>query len=373
MAAGFGMMANRSPYFGEALGEAGLAGLGAYQGTKKTEEGERRELVKEKLTRDELDAKVKRLNAAQKHSDRVITETERANAAREEHQKALLEQHGKMTPYQQQEIDLKRAAQDPEQVRKLAEAKRLPGIADEDLALMAESYRKGNTGVIQQIGRGTQGPDNLNRFWHHVSEQLRNEGATGSDLAAAKANFTAQSAAARSSAVRESQIATSVEEAKNTFPMALQRSAEVPRSSFVPWNRAVQMVQAGTSSPELARFVTANQAVITAYGQAMSRTGTNSVHAQQHAEMLLSTATSPEAYRAVIEQMGQEMEAAKIAPETVNRAILSHISGRPAEPVKPGVPVGGAPSGGGTPIRVRQNGHIFQKQPGGNYIDMGPG
>src|SRR5260221_8584959 len=60
----------------------------------------------------------------------------------------------------------------------------------------------------------------------------------------------------------------------------------------------------------------------------MSRTGVNTVHAKESGEQLLSTATSPESYRAVIGQMELEMEAAKSAPNRVREQILSRISGK---------------------------------------------
>jgi hypothetical protein len=60
-------MANRSPFLGQALGEAGLAGLSAYQGT-------RREQVKEKLEQDKAQrqiAKIKREEARQDQLDKM--------------------------------------------------------------------------------------------------------------------------------------------------------------------------------------------------------------------------------------------------------------------------------------------------------------
>ncbi len=327
ISAGFGMMASRSPFLGNAIGEGGLAGVQAYQAqeTVKREEAAKQRQFGQGDRRIDLDAK--RLDqAAKQAADHLRMQTEQLAETK----------RGRTEPTGYRMVDGKLEAipggpADPSVVRSQAEAKRLPGMGDDALSEMVRSYRAGNTGVLTGVGRGTQGADNLNRFWNIMAAQLKEEGGTGKDLAAAKANFTAQSAAARSAAVREANVASAVEEAKQTFPLALQRSTEVPRGNWVPWTKAVQMVQQGTSSVPLARFVTANQAVITAYSQAMSRTGVNTVHAQQHAENLLSTATSPEAYSAVIGQMQQEMDAALVAPEIVKNRILSGISGRERE------------------------------------------
>ena len=164
------------------------------------------------------------------------------------------------------------------------------------------------------------------------------EGGTGGDLAAARANFNAQMGAAKSQAVREANVAANISEAQRTFPLAIEASDHLPRSQFVPWNRVVQMVQSGTSSPELAQFHTAVQGVITAYSQAMARAGVATVDGRHAAETLLNTAQGPEAFKAVLGQMSKEMQAARAAPEEVRNEILSRISGRPMATA----PAGGA-------------------------------
>lgn len=203
---------------------------------------------------------------------------------------------------------------------------------------MADQYLAGDKSVFQNLGRGQQAADNIVALRGHVAQKLADQGKGGADQAAALANFQAQSGAALTSARREANVASSVEEAKQTFPLALEASAAVPRTQWVPINRMMQMWREQTSSPEQSRFAVANQGVITAYSQAMSRTGTNSVNAQQHAEALLSKVTGPEAYAGAIHQMELEMHAALSAPEVVRRGILNRISGRPGEgppPVNP--------------------------------------
>jgi hypothetical protein len=76
----------------------------------------------------------------------------------------------------------------------------------------------------------------------------------------------------------------------------------------MPVNRLQQAIRTGTSSPEQARFGVANAALITAYAQTMSRTGVNTVTAQNRASEVLNTASSPEAYRAAVGQLKTEMK-----------------------------------------------------------------
>jgi hypothetical protein len=367
MAAGFGMMASRSPFLGTAIGEGGLAGMGAYSGQLQQEQKQAAEKVTQAQAQRRIDLEADRLSQA--------AETSRKHLALQTQQLAET-QHQHRVPAGYREGDegalepIPGGPQDPAVVRAQAQAKRLPGMEDDALHFMVQSYRAGNTGVLQGVGRGVQGPDNLNRFWNMLATDIKSEGGTGADLAAAKANFTAQSAAAKSAAVRESQVQSAIEEAKNTFPLALQRSAEVPRTQWVPINNVLEAVRKGTSSPEMARFKAANEAVITAYSQAMSRTGANSVHAQERADSQLKTAMSPEAYEAVIGQLQQEMDAAVKAPETVRKAILNRIGigwkGEGAAPAPAGGTSATATPAAAAPYRVRQNGHTYERQPDGS-------
>lgn len=215
-----------------------------------------------------------------------------------------------------------------DQIRAEAEAKRLPAMADEDLRPMIDTYKAGNTsGVLTSISRGAQGAANVQRFWHLLAEDLVKEGASGKDLAAAKANFMAQSAGARTAAVREANIDTAVNEAKGTFPEVLRTSAALPRSDWTPVNAALEFYRQKSGSPEQRQFGAAIQAAVTAYSQAMSRTGANSVYAQQHAAEILSHTDGPEALKASIDQLNTEMAIAKAAPEETRQGILNRILG----------------------------------------------
>jgi hypothetical protein len=308
-AAGLGMMASKSPFVGTAIGEGGLQGMKVLE--------------------------AQRANAEKARQQQFANETERLP-------------YSQMTAYQKALVEAKGE-------------KSTSGLFDDaTVDMMADQYLAGDKSIFANLGRGAQGPENIAKLRTAIARKIAVAGGTGRDQAAAVANFGAQAQAAKTAAVRSANIDIAVEEARNTFPIALEASAAVPRTQWVPFNRMVQAVQAGTSSPQLARFVTANQAVITAYGQAMSRTGTNTVHAQESAERLLSTVTSPESYRAVIAQLEAEMQAAKSAPDAVRKEILSRISGRHD--------AGAAPAGARSkPPVVYQNGNEYRLQPDGSY------
>lgn len=352
ISAGLSMMASRSPYLAEAIGEGGLQGLQTYGAQKKTEHDQA-------LEQRKLDTELARMKEAADHAQAQLKETSRHNLATEN----KLPENYEMDPDGNGYHFIKGSPADPAVIQSQASAKRLPGMSDEALGTMADAYMVGNTAVIAQLSRGTAGPDNLNRFWNTVEQRLKEQGLSGRDLAAAKANFGAQSAAAITAARREANVSASVEEAKLTFPLALEASQAVPRTEFVPWNELVQKVQKGTSSPALAKFYTATQGVITAYAQAMARTGVATVDGRHAAEALLRTADGPEAYAAVIGQMTREMKAAETAPEIVRKNVLSRISGRPATETTaaPAAPAPAAASGAAAipPPDQREVGKVY--------------
>jgi hypothetical protein len=283
------------------VGAGGLAGLSYLQQQKAAQQKQ-----------ETIDMSARRLDLEQKHYEDQFT---------------------RMTPYQKGELGVKQ--------QEIDYKKQLLGqgtMSDEAVGLAVDRIRAGDPKALTNLGRGAQSGINLTRIQNRLAERAQAEGWTGAQLASAQANYASQAAAARAQAVRAGNIEQAVEEAKNTFPLALAASDAVPRGNWVPFNQLHQMAQRAGSNSPLARFETANQAVITAYGQAMSRTGVNTVHAQQAAEKLLSTATSPEAYRTVISQLELEMEAAKSAPDTVRQRILDRIGQGATNPTASSTP-----------------------------------
>lgn len=323
IAAGLGIMSSRSPFLGEAIGQGGLQGLETYSGIKKQE-------ADQQLSQQKLDMEVKKMSQAAEQSAKDLALRTSGQAETIRHNKETEDK----APVGMQYDDKNNLVPIPgytDALKAQTEAKRTTGglLDDDTINEMAEQALAGDRTIYQNLGRGAQGAENIVRLRQAVALKVKKKGGSGADQAAAVANFNAQTAAARSAAVREANVASSVEEAKSTFPLALEASTAVPRTDFVPWNRLVQKVQTGTSSPELARFYTATQGVITAYSQAMARTGVSTVDGRHAAEALLDTAQSPEAYAAVIDQMRKEMEVAEQAPNTVRQNILARISGRP--------------------------------------------
>jgi hypothetical protein len=211
----------------------------------------------------------------------------------------------------------------------------------EDLKFLAEQARAGDTSVYQNLGRGAQGAKNIIALRREVMRQTREEGGTGADVAAANVGFGGEKAAARTAGTKATNVELAAAEAQKTFPLVLQASAALPRTEFVPANRAIQAAQTNTGDPRVIALGTAINTSVNAYARAISPSGTPTVHDKEHARELLSTANTPEQLKAVLGMMEKEMSAARQAPKEVMSAQKARISGRPGETA----PTGGIPSG----------------------------
>jgi hypothetical protein len=92
----------------------------------------------------------------------------------------------------------------------------------------------------------------------------------------------------------------------------------------------VQAVQKGSSSPELASFVAATNSLVNSYVRAVSPSGVPTDSMREHAYSMLNAAQGPEAYKAVIETMKQEMGAALSAPSQVKKELRHKADGETA-------------------------------------------
>ena len=199
------------------------------------------------------------------------------------------------------------------------------------LGMMAKQYLRGDKSVLQNLGRGAQGAANLVALRKAITTEAKAQGLGGEDIAARMADFQGQTAGLRTANTISARIENAAAEAAQLAPLALSASEKVVRSGFLPFGRAQVMFNNQTNDPALNEFATANIGLATAYAGAMARGGKATVSDNEHARELLSTAKSHEAYKAIVNQMLQEIAAAQRAPKQVRDGLRGEVSGKGGE------------------------------------------
>lgn len=208
-------------------------------------------------------------------------------------------------------------------------------LDDQTVQDMADQYLAGDRTVLTNLGRGAQGAANVVKLREAISNRARS---AGIDPKGIVQNFNEQAGALagqRAVGTRAANISLAANEANNMIPIALDASDKLPRTQYMPWNQMVQAVQKGTSSPELASFVAATNSLVNSYVRAVSPNGVPTDAMREHAYSMLNSAQGPEAYKAVIGTMKQEMQAALHAPEQVKQELRGNApqSGTKPDPL----------------------------------------
>ncbi|MFC6309463.1 hypothetical protein E2553_00315 [Paraburkholderia dipogonis] len=235
------------------------------------------------------------------------------------------------------------------QIRRESLNSRLQGdpnaaLDKDDLSFMAQQYMAGDRTVLQNLGRGAQGSKNLVALRNEVRKQAQEQGLTGRDLAASVAEFEGVKSGERALGTRTAQAGMAVNEASQFADIAQEASKAVPRSQFVPANKALNAYQTNTGDPKIVAFGAATNSLINAYARAVSPSGTPTVSDKEHAREMLNTAQTPEQYASVVSMMKREMAAAQQSPGQVRSEFREAVT-RKAPMANPPPPAGGLPNG----------------------------
>lgn len=206
-------------------------------------------------------------------------------------------------------------------------------------------------GFIEQYGTGTPRSAPAMALKQFIQERVNATGhpPSSAEITQFAATFTGDVAALRAAGGRAGQIEVSAKEAAGTFRLAREASDNLPRGTFVPITRLVQMGQQATSNPAYRRFMAANESAVTAYGATMSRNGVNTVAAQERAHSVLDTADSQQAYNAGLDQLQQEVDVVEQAPAQARDSLIKGFFGAGGAPSPASGPPGGSqPAASGT-------------------------
>lgn len=304
LTAGLSMLASRSPNLGNAIGEGGLAGFGAYGSA---EEHDRK--VASEAQKLSTEAKKAANDLAQKTS--TINETSRHNKAIEANSAKDKVPAG----YEQSKDGLRAlpgGPADPEQISKLAKAKQGSGLTDTAKDIKARQMISGDMSWATNLGRGAQAGKTLEDVSNHAAQILTDEGGMSTTEAAShmskklqefRASGIYKNAEARTAAGREANLNLILNATEAAIPAALDASKAVARTGWVPINKIIQKGEVIASNPELKRFGMANLQLAEHWARAMNPLGVMRESDRDMALNYLNTADSQPTYAAAVDQL----------------------------------------------------------------------
>jgi hypothetical protein len=201
---------------------------------------------------------------------------------------------------------------DPSVIATQAEAKTGGGMGDGAVELAARRLKEGDLSALTNIGRGAQASHDLGRIQNRMADILvKEDGLSMTDAAkkvstavqAFKASQVGQSAEARTGATREANLNLILKATDAAIPAALEASEKVARTGWVPLNKIIQKGQIVISDPDLMKLGMANLQLAEHWARAMNPTGVMRESDRDKALEFLSTATSKETYKALVEQL----------------------------------------------------------------------
>lgn len=153
------------------------------------------------------------------------------------------------------------------------------------------------------------------------------------NVASGQIDFGAAKKETQVAAGQAGRVSIATNELKTFAPLVLQASAAVPRGSFVPINKLLQMGESSISDPNLRQLKISITSLMNAYDVLAGRGGTD-VAKREEAHKLLTSADSPEALNAAIAMFQKEAQAAGDAAAQAMRYRKPGESEKPAAPVE---------------------------------------
>lgn len=335
--AGLAMMATRHGGPGSFLssaGEAGMAGVGAYNATQQAQLDQAEKARKEGFEREKFERPYSEMTAAQRATDRRTKESqdrpynEMTAAQKAADQRAKEAAEREKVPFGWKVNDdgtitrTKGGPQDPEVIREQNEAKQSGGISDAAVEVMARQGASGDQSWAKNIGRGAQSAKTIERVRNRMAGILIDEnGKTPAEAAKVISEATrdwgasqiASNAGARTRATRVANLDMILEVADSAVPAALEASQKLSRTGFVPLNKIIEKGRVMTSNPEQAEFGIANLQLAEGWARAMNPTGVMRESDRDKALEFLGTATSADTYERAVKQIQKQIHREKDA------------------------------------------------------------
>jgi len=323
LAAGLGMLANRSPFLGTAIGEGGQSGLAAYGSAEEHDRKVAAEAQK-------LSLEAKKAANEQAHTTFTTNETARHNQATEKQAAvnsdrtkyspagSVLTKDGAYHPLVLEQTSGKIVdavtGKPPSADDKIQDKGTKGGpISEDDAKSIAEYYVKtGDNSRLNGLGITSAARQAVQK---HIREAMDREKVTPEEMGTRVAEFAGRKAGQRTLGTMEAKMGSAAFEAEGAIKQARGVIERLPRTSYLPINQLIEGYSNKTLNPDQTELYGRTQAIVNTYAAVMAR-GANVTtdSSRHHAIELLKTAGDPATYNRMLDTMLQEIEMAKHSP-----------------------------------------------------------
>jgi len=201
------------------------------------------------------------------------------------------------------------------------------GVMSDDAAKMrAERLLAGDQTAQQNLGTGQVGVANRSKLDAEVARIASERGLSGADVARTRQEYVATTQAARSLGTYEARLEAITAVLNSAVPAAEEMSDKVPRGKFVPLNKLIQNGKIMTSDPDMYEFGMANLQLAEAWAKSMNPTGVMRNEDRDKALEFLSTATSPDVYKRLVNRLKTQVEREKNGLEEARKSVTARTS-----------------------------------------------
>lgn len=231
------------------------------------------------------------------------------------------------------------------------------GVISEDSAQLAvDRILNGEQprDVLANFGRGKQGAQNITKVQNLLASSAKSRGISAADISARMVEMKGLVKEQQTEASIAGRITYAEKEIQQIAPKVLELSAQVPRSSFVPWNKLQLMGESSISDPKLKQLKAYLTTLTNSYDVLGGRGGTD-VEKRAHNRALLDAADGPAALKAAVEAIVQEAALSHEAARQSMAVDRTRLPGAtPGAGVPPSAPAPGGASGWGKATVVGQ-------------------
>lgn len=231
-------------------------------------------------------------------------------------------------------------------------------MSSDAILLAAQRGLAGDTSATQGMGYGKAGAANRTMVSNMMAKLAKEQGMSGSDIAARVAEFQGLKSGERTLATTAARIGLGSAELQQLEPGVREASAELKRTNYPNLNALIQAGQKASGDPKLKNLAVRLQGLKSAFSQVLSRGGTPTDATRAATDDLFNSSDPDNVMQASLAAVNAETAAIGEAPGMVRKEMRAGLGGQAVAPPPPPP---------GTKVQKATSQEEFNKLPSKSY------